>query len=82
MRPFIQSDTVNDLILLGGHFDLYIMAQRFSIVSLTISNRKTLYRSVKQTAGSTSRPWTTILVISSDTRFSKYGISFKYGIWG
>ena len=57
-----QSDTVNDLILFGGHFDLYIMVQRFCLVSLTISNRKTSYRSLKQTAGSTIFPWTTILV--------------------
>ena len=38
------------------------MVQRFCLVSLTISNRKTSYRSLKQTAGSTSCPWTTILV--------------------
>ena len=38
------------------------MVQRFCLVSLTISNRKTSYRSPKQTAGSTSCPWTTILV--------------------
>ena len=54
----VQSDTVNDLILFGGHCDLYIMVQRFCLVSLTIANRKTSYRSLKQTAGST----TTILV--------------------
>ena len=58
----IQSDTVNDLILFGGHCDIYIMVQRFCLVSLTISNRKTSYRSLKQTAGSTSCPWTPILV--------------------
>ena len=58
----VPSDTVNDLILFGGHCDLYIMVQRFCLVSLTISNRKTSYRSLKQTAGSTSCPWTTILV--------------------
>ena len=58
----VQSDTVNDLILLGGHCDLYIMVQRFCLVSLTISNRKTSYRSLEQTAGSTSCLWTTILV--------------------
>ena len=49
-------------MLFGGHCDLYIMVQRFCLVSLTISNRKTSYRSLKQTAGSTSCPWTTILV--------------------
>ena len=52
----VQSDTF------GGHCDLYIMVQRFCLVSLTISNRKTSYRSLTQTAGSTSCPWTTILV--------------------
>ena len=59
----VQSDTVSDLILCGGHCNLYIMDQRFCFVSLTISNRKTSYRSLKQTAGSTSCPWTTILVL-------------------
>ena len=39
------------------------MVQRFCLVSLTISNRKTSYRSLKQTAGSTSCQWTTILVV-------------------
>ena len=62
----VQSYTVNDLILFGGHCDLYIMVQRFCLVSLTISKRKTSYRSLKQTASSTSCPWTTILV----SRFS------------
>ena len=38
------------------------MVQRFCLVSLTISNRKTSYRSHKKTAGSTSCQWTTILV--------------------
>ena len=46
----VLSDTVNDLILFGGHCDLYIMVQRFCLVSLTISNRKTSNRSLKQTA--------------------------------
>ena len=41
------------------------MVQRFCLVPLTISNRKTSYRSLKQTAGSTSCPWTTILVQSN-----------------
>ena len=50
----VQSDTINGLILSGGHCDLYIMVQRFCLVSLTISNRKTSYRSLTQTAGSTS----------------------------
>ena len=59
----MQSYTVGDLILFGGHSDLYIMVQRFCLVSLTIFNRKTSYRSLKQTAGSTSCPWTTILVV-------------------
>ena len=58
------SDTVNDLILFGGHCDLYFMVQWFCLVSLTLSYRKTSYRSLKQTAGLTSCPWTTILVIS------------------
>ena len=58
----VQSYTDNDLILFGSHCDLYIMVQRFCLVSLTISNRKTSYRSLKETAGSTSCPWTTILV--------------------
>ena len=58
----VQSYTVNYLILFGGHCDLYIMVQRFCLVSLTISNRKTSYRSLMQTAGSTSCLWTTILV--------------------
>ena len=59
----VQSDNVNDLILFGGHCDLYIVVQRFCLVSLTISNnRKTSYGSLKQTAGSTSCLWTTILV--------------------
>ena len=40
------------------------MVQRVCLVSLTISNRKTLCRSLKQTAGSTSCPCTTILVTS------------------
>ena len=40
-----------------------MMVQRLCLVSLTISNRKTSYRSLKQTAGSTSCPWTTILVL-------------------
>ena len=53
----VQSYTVSDLILFGGHCDLYIMVQRFCLVSLTISNRKTSYRSLKQTAGSTSCPF-------------------------
>ena len=61
----VRSDTVNVLILFGGHCDLYIMIQRFCLVSLTISNRKTSYRSLKQTAGSTNCPWTTILVLPS-----------------
>ena len=39
----VQSDTVNDLILNGGYCDLYIMVQRFCLVSLTISIRKTSY---------------------------------------
>ena len=43
----VQSDIVSDLILLGGHCDLYIMVQRFCLVSLTISDRKTSYRSLK-----------------------------------
>ena len=38
------------------------MVQEFCLVSLTISNRKTSYRSLKQTAGSTSCLWTPILV--------------------
>ena len=59
----VQSYTVNDLILFRGHCDLSIMVQRFCLVSLTISNRKTSYRSLKQTAGSTSCPWPTILVL-------------------
>ena len=58
----VQSDTVDDHILFGGHCDLYIMVQRFCLISLTISDRKISYRSLKQTAGSTSCPWTTILV--------------------
>ena len=58
----VQSDTVTDLILFGGHSDLYIMVQRFCLVSLAICNRKISNRSLKQTAGSTSCPWTTILV--------------------
>ena len=58
----VQSYAVNDIILFGGHYDLYIMVQRFCLVSLTITNRKTSYRSLKQIAGSTSCPWTTILV--------------------
>ena len=41
------------------------MVQRFCLVSLTIADRKTSYRSIKQTVGSTSCPWTTILVLSS-----------------
>ena len=53
----VQSYTVSDLVLFGGHCDLYIMVQRFCLVSLTISNRKTSYRSLKQTAGSTSCPF-------------------------
>ena len=60
---FVQSDTVNDLIQFGGHCYLYILVQRFCLVSLTISNRQTSYRSLKQTAGSTRSPWTTILVM-------------------
>ena len=63
LRILVQSDTVNDLILFGYHCDLYIMVQRFCLVSLTISNRKTSNRSLKQTAGSTHCPWTTILVM-------------------
>ena len=47
-----------------GHCDLHIMVQRFCLVSLTISNRKTSYRSLKQTGGSTNCPWTNILVVS------------------
>ena len=43
----VQSDTVNGLILFGGRCDLYIMVQRLCLVSLTISNRKTSYRSLK-----------------------------------
>ena len=62
----VQSYTVSVLILFGGHCDLYIMVQRFCLVSLTISNIKTSYRSLKQTAGSTSCPWTTILVVSTN----------------
>ena len=58
----VQSDTVNDLILNGGHCDLYIMVNRFCLVSLTIFIRKTSYGSLKQTAGSTSCPQTTIQV--------------------
>ena len=56
---------VNDLIRFGGHCDLYIMVQRFCCVSLTISNRKTAYRSLKQTVGSTSclDNQTTLLVL-------------------
>ena len=46
----------------GGHCDLYIMVQRFCLVFLTIFNTKT-YKSLKQTAGLTSCPWTTVLVI-------------------
>ena len=53
LQILVQSNTVNDLILFGGHCDLYIMVQRFCLVSVTISNRKTSYRSLKQTAGST-----------------------------
>ena len=59
----VQSYTVNDLILFRVHCDLHIIVQRFCLVSLTISNRKASYRSLKQTAGSTVCPWTTILVI-------------------
>ena len=44
------------------------MVQRFCLVSLTISNRKTSHRLLKQTAGSTSCPWTTILVIAKSLR--------------
>ena len=29
----VQSDTVNDLILFGGHYDLYTMVQRLCLVS-------------------------------------------------
>ena len=58
----VQFYTVSDLILFGGHCDPYIMVQRFCLLSLTISNRKTSYRSLKQTAGLTSFQWTTILV--------------------
>ena len=53
---------MDDLILFGGHCDLYIMVQRFCLISLTISDRKISYRSLKQTAGSTSCQWTTILL--------------------
>ena len=63
----VQSYTVSDLILFGGHCDLYIMVQRFCLVSLTISNRKISYRSLKLTVGSTSCPWRTILVSSSSS---------------
>ena len=59
----VQSYTVSDLILFGGHCYLYIMVQRFCLVSMTISYRKTPYRSLKQAAGSTSCPWTTILML-------------------
>ena len=44
------------------------MFQRFCLVSLTISNRKTSYRSLKQTPGLTNCPWTTILVSSNGPR--------------
>ena len=47
----VQSYTVNDLILFGGQCDLYIMIERFCLVSLTISNRKTSYRSLKANSG-------------------------------
>ena len=59
----VQSDTVNDFILFGGPCDLYFMVQRFCLVSLTLSYRKTSYRSLKQTAVLTSCPWRTILVL-------------------
>ena len=55
----VQSNTVNDLILFGGQCDLYIMVQRFCLVSLTIHNRKTSYRSLKQTAG-----WTILVHVN------------------
>ena len=45
-QQLVQSDIGNDLILFGGHCDLYIMVQRFCLVSLTIFNKKTSYRSV------------------------------------
>ena len=41
----------------------YIPWSRDFALYLTISNRKTSYRSLKQTAGSTSCLWTTILVL-------------------
>ena len=49
----VQSDIVSDLIFFAGHCDIYFM---------TLSYRKTSYKSLKQMAGSTSCPWTTILV--------------------
>ena len=72
----VQSYTVNGLILFGGPCDLYIMVHRFCLVSLKISKRKTSYRSLKQTAGSTSCPWTTILVYRYRGSYTS-----RYFIW-
>ena len=49
-----------------------MMVQRFCLVSLTISNRKTSYSSLKQTAGWTSCPWTSIQVNERKLVLLKY----------
>ena len=58
------------------------MVKRLCLVSLTISNRKTSYRSLKQIAGSTSCPWTTTLVITvlwhGDNKMIFTATSFEY----
>ena len=61
----VQSETVNDLIQFGVHYNEYFMVHFFGLVSLTLSYRNTSYRSLKRTAGSTSCPWTTILVYNA-----------------
>ena len=56
------------------------MVQRLCLVSLILSNRKTSYRSLKQTAGSTSCPWTTILVFWLKCPFSAMPIRCSYDV--